>query len=102
MFPNNIVARRKLKIAYALDLVAPLIKSGTGQIQSAKLYNKHAKHHVSYANAMTPDRAYKNKKATSRRRQIDIWKEYEPVAHFWAAHQAWISPDAIPGLKTLC
>ena len=47
------------------------------------------------------ERAYKNRKATSKRRQIDLWNKYESVAHFWAAHQIWMDPGAIVNLNVL-
>lgn len=47
------------------------------------------------------DLAYKNKRPTSKRKLEYIWQEYRTVAHFWAAHQIWITPGAMPNTKIL-
>lgn len=48
------------------------------------------------------DYAYKNKKiGTSKRKMETLWKKYQAVAHFWAAHQIWITPGAISNTKVL-
>lgn len=47
------------------------------------------------------DLAYKNKRPTSKRKLEYIWQEYQSVAHFWAAHQIWITPGAMPNVTIL-
>lgn len=47
------------------------------------------------------DQAYKNNKATSRRKLEGLWQKYRTVAHFWTAHQVWVAPEVMPDMKRL-
>jgi hypothetical protein len=47
------------------------------------------------------DNAYKSRKQTSKRKLEYLWKEYESVAHFWAAHQIWIDADNFQNTEIL-
>lgn len=97
--------RKKERISYtdAFDEIAKQVGNGPSLVGAQLLATLAIDKKIASLNLSREmlDNAYKNKAATSRRRLIYLWKEYESVAHFWAAHQIWISPDALPGRQIL-